>query len=100
MLNRISRRRTSISGTISGKAKMQKEKKGKVYLPCNSILYNLITSKQTSLIQIMIMMMMTMMMLMMMIVIMTMKIITKITIVMIIIIITIVIVIIDNNNVN
>ena len=62
MLNRISRRRTLISGTISGKAKMQKEKMGKVYLPCNSILYNLIPSKQTSLKQIMIMMMMTMMM--------------------------------------
>ena len=89
MLNRISRRRTSISGTISGKAKMQKEKKGKVYLPCNSILYNLIPSKQTSLKQIMIMMMMTMMI---------MKIITKITIVIIIIIIIIITT--ENNNVN
>ena len=88
MLNRISRRRTSISGTISGKAKMQKEKKGKVYLPCNSILYNLIPSKQTSLKQIMIMMMMTMMM---------MKIIIKITITIVIIII---IIITENNNVN
>ena len=89
MLNSISRRRTSISGTISGKAKMQKEKKGKVYLPCNSILYNLIPSKQTSLKQIMIMMMMTMMI---------MKIITKITIVIIIIIIIIITT--ENNNVN
>ena len=94
MLNRISRRRTSISGTISGKAKMQKEKKGNVYLPCNSILYNLIPSKQTSLILIMIMMMMTMMMLMV-IMMMTMKIIIiTTTIVIIIIIIT------ENNNVN
>ena len=90
MLNRISRRRTSISGTISGKAKMQKEKKGKVYLPCNSILYNLIPSKQTSLKQIMIMMMMTMTMMMM-------KIIIKITITIVIIII---IIITENNNVN
>ena len=90
MLNRISRRRTSISGTISGKAKMQKEKKGKMYLLCNSMLYNLRPSKQKSLIQIMIMMMM------MMIVMMTMKImIIKITILMIIII---TIIIIDNNN--
>ena len=89
MLNRISRRRTSISGTISGKAKMQKEKKGKVYLPCNSILYNLIPSKQTSLKQIMIMMMMTMMI---------MKIITKITITIVIIIIIIKTT--ENNNVN
>ena len=90
MLNRISRRRTSISGTISGKAKMQKEKKGKVYLPCNSILYNLIPSKQTSLKQIMIMMTMTMMI---------MKIITKITITIVIIII-IIIKTTENNNVN
>ena len=90
MLNRISRRRTSISGTISGKAKMQKEKKGKVYLPCNSILYNLIPSKQTSLKQIMIMMMMTMMI---------MKLITKITITIVIIII-IIIKTTENNNVN
>ena len=62
---------------------MQKEKKGKVYLPCNSILYNLRPSKQTSLILKTIMMMMTMMI---------MKI--TITIVIIIIIIT------ENNNVN
>ena len=68
---------------------MQKEKKGKVYLPCNSILYNLIPSKQTSLKQIMIMMMMTMMI---------MKIITKITIVIIIIIIIIITT--ETNNVN
>ena len=91
MLNRISRRRTSISGTISGKAKMQKEKKRKVYLPCNSILYNLIPSKQTSLKQIMIMMMMTMMI---------MKLITKITITIVIIIIIIIIKTTENNNVN
>ena len=68
---------------------MQKEKKGKVYLPCNSILYNLIPSKQTSLKQIMIMMMMTMMI---------MKIITKITITIVIIIIIIKTT--ENNNVN
>ena len=65
---------------------MQKEKKGKVYLPCNSILYNLIPSKQTSLKQIMIMMTM-----------MIMKIITKITITIVIIII---IKTTENNNVN
>ena len=87
MFNRISRRRTSISGTISGKAKMQKEKKGKVYLPCNSILYNLRPSKQTSLI------VKTRMMLM---VIMMMKIIIIITITIVIIIIIIT----ENNKVN
>ena len=74
-------------GQYPVKLKCKKKKKGKVYLPCNSILYNLRPSKQTSLI------LKTMMMLM---VIMMMKIIIIITITIVIIIIIIT----ENNKVN